>query len=143
MEAGIIGNYGSARTVVSVANLYELTEQLENIKEQQKKVSFEREKLEEGRQKLEKLIAEGAVADQRIYQKILQAAGIKQGEWNDLELKLDHLKSVKKNAMQASVKALKELRPGTVIVINGVTKIFAEAVPGATLTEEVLLEKKD
>ncbi len=143
VEAGIIGNYGSARTVVSVANLYELTEQLENIKEQQKKVSFEREKLEEGRQKLEKLIAEGAVADQRIYQKILQAAGIKQGEWNDLELKLDHLKSVKKNAMQASVKALKELRPGTVVVINGVTKIFAEAVPGATLTEEVLLEKKD
>ena len=142
VEAGIIGNYGSTRTVISVANLYELTEQLENIKEQQKKVSFEREKLEEGRQKLEKLMADGAVADQRIYQKILQAAGIKQGEWTGLAQKLEHLKTVKKNAMQASVKALKELRPGTVIVINGVTKIFSEAMPGATLTEQVLLEKK-
>lgn len=143
VEAGIIGNYGSARTVVSVANLYELTEQLESIKEQEKKVSFEREKLEEGRQKLEKLMAEGAVADQRIYQKILQAADIKQGEWNDLEQKKEHLKTVKIAAMQASVKALKELRPGTVVVINGVTRIFMEAMPGTTLTEAVLLDMKN
>ncbi|MDE5746356.1 MAG: hypothetical protein K2I21_02120, partial [Acetatifactor sp.] len=135
-------NYGSAKTVISVANLYELTEQLENIKEQEKKVSFEREKLEEGRQKLEKLMEDGAVADQRLYQKVLQASQIKEGEWTELELRKEHLKTVKKNAMQAAVKALKELRPGTVIVINGVTKMFMEAMQGTTLTEEVLLEKK-
>lgn len=105
-------------------------------------MSFEREKLEEGRQKLEKLMADGAVADQRLYQKILQASQIKQGEWTELEHRKEHLKTVKKDAMQASVKALKELRPGTVIVINGVTKMFMEAMSGTTLTETVLLEKK-
>ncbi len=88
-------------------------------------------------------MAEGAVADQRIYQKILQAADIKQGEWNDLEQKKEHLKTVKIAAMQASVKALKELRPGTVVVINGVTRIFMEAMPGTTLTEAVLLDMKN
>ncbi|MBD5530100.1 MAG: DUF342 domain-containing protein [Lachnospiraceae bacterium] len=142
VEAGIIGNYGSAKTVISVANLYELTEQLENIKEQEKKVSFEREKLEEGRQKLEKLMEDGAVADQRLYQKVLQASQIKEGEWTELELRKEHLKTVKKDAMQASVRALKELRPGTVVVINGVTRMFMEAMSGTTLTEAVLLEKK-
>lgn len=142
VEAGIIGNYGSTKTVVSVANLYELTEQLENIKEQEKKVSFERQKLEEGKQKLEKIMADGAVADQRLYQRVLQASQIKQDEWTELEQRKEHLKTVKKNAMQASVKALKELRPGTVIVINGVTKMFMEAMAGTTLTETVLQEKK-
>ncbi len=142
VEAGIIGNYGSTSTAVTVANLYELTEQLQDIKEQQKKVSSEQEKLEEGKEKLEKLIGEGAVADQRIYHKILQAAAIKQNEWTMLEQRMEQLKTVKKNAMQADVKALKELRPGTSITINGVTRKITEASPGMTLTEEVLLGKK-
>ena len=142
VEAGIIGNYGSTSTAVTVANLYALTEQLQDIKEQQKKVSSEQEKLEEGKEKLEKLIGEGAVADQRIYHKILQAAAIKQNEWTMLEQRMEQLKTVKKNAMQADVKALKELRPGTSITINGVTRKITEASPGMTLTEEVLLGKK-
>ena len=125
-----------------VANLYELTEQLQDIKEQQKKVASEQEKLAEGREKLEKLIAEGAVSDQRIYQKILQAAAVKQNEWTLLEQRMEHLKTVKKNAMLASVNVLKELRPGTFITINGVTKMITEASPGGTLTEKVLLDKK-
>ena len=108
----------------------------------QKKVSSEQEKLEEGKEKLEKLIGEGAVADQRIYHKILQAAAIKQNEWTMLEQRMEQLKTVKKNAMQADVKALKELRPGTSITINGVTRKITEASPGMTLTEEVLLGKK-
>jgi len=143
VEAGIIGNYGSTRTAVTVANLYELTEQLQDIKEQQKKVVSEQEKLAEGREKLEKLIAEGAVSDQRIYQKILQATAVKQNEWAMLEQRLEHLKTVKKNAMQANIKAQKELRPGTSVTINGVTRKITEASPGMTLTEEVLLEKSD
>lgn len=142
VEAGIIGNYGSTSTMVTVANLYELTEQLQDIKEQQKKVSSEQEKLAEGREKLEKLIEEGALADQRIYQKILQAAAVKQNEQAMLEQRMEHLKTVKKNAMQANVKALKELRPGTSVTINGVTRKITEASPGMTLTEEVLLGKK-
>lgn len=142
IEAGIIGNYGSTVTAVTVANLYELTERLQDIKEQQKKVSAEQEKLEEGREKLEKLIREGAVSDQRIYQKILQAAAVKSSEWAALEQKKEHLKTVKKNAMQATVKAQKELRPGTSVTINGVTRKITEASPGMTLTEEMLLEKK-
>lgn len=143
VEAGIIGNYGSTRTMVTVANLYELTEQLQDIKEQQKKVSSEQEKLAEGKEKLEKLIEEGAVTDQRIYQKILQAIAVKQNEWSMLEQRMEHLKTVKKNAMQANVKAQKELRPGTSITINGVTRKITEATPGMTLTEEVLQEKKE
>lgn len=142
VEAGIIGNYGSTNTAVTVANLYELTEQLQDVKEQQVKVSSEQEKLEEGREKLEKLIGEGAVTDQRIYQKILQAAAVKQNEHAMLEQRMEHLKTVKKNAMQANVKALKELRPGTSITINGVTRKITEASPGMTLTEAVLLGKK-
>ena len=142
VEAKIVGNYGSTKTVVVVANLYELTEQLQDIKEQQKKVASEQEKLAEGREKLEKLIAEGAVSDQRIYQKILQAAAVKQNEWTLLEQRMEHLKTVKKNAMLASVNVLKELRPGTFITINGVTKMITEASPGGTLTEKVLLDKK-
>lgn len=142
VEAGIIGNYGSTKTAVTVANLYELTEQLQDVKEQQKKVSSEQEKLEEGREKLEKLIGEGAVSDQRIYQKILQAIAVKQNEWAMLEQRMEHLKTVKKNAMQANVKALKELRPGTSVTINGVTRKITESSPGMTLTEEDLLGKK-
>lgn len=142
VEAGIIGNYGSTVTAVTVANLYELTEQLQDIKEQQKKVGTEREKLEEGREKLEKLIREGAVTDQRIYQKILQAAAVKSTEWDALEQKKERLKTVKKNAMQAAVTAQKELRPGTSVTINGVTRKITEASPGMTLTEELLLEKE-
>lgn len=142
VEAGIVGNYGSTRTVVVVANLYELTEQLQEIKEQQKKVGSEQEKLAEGREKLEKLIAEGAVSDQRIYQKILQAIAVKQNEWALLEQRMEHLKTVKKNAMQANVNVLKELRPGTFVTINGVTKMITEVSPGGTLTEQALLEKK-
>ena len=42
----------------------------------------------------------------------------------------------------ASVNVLKELRPGTFITINGVTKMITEASPGGTLTEKVLLDKK-
>ena len=87
-------------------------------------------------------MAEGAVADQRLYQKVLQAVQIKESEWTDLEQRKEHLKTVKKDAMQASVRALKELRPGTVVVINGVTRMFMEAMSGTTLTEAVLLEKK-
>lgn len=142
VEAGIIGNYGSVKTVVTVANLYELTEQLEALKEQQKKVRSEQEKLEEGRDKLEKLMEDGAVYDARVYQRILQALEVRRNEWDMLELRKEHLKNVKRDAMQACVKALKELRPGTVIVINGVTKVIVDTTPGATLTEEVLLEKK-
>lgn len=142
VEAGIIGNYGSVKTVVTVANLYELTEQLEVLKEQQKKVGSEQEKLEEGRDKLQKLMEDGAAHDPRVYQRILQAIEIKKSEWNALDLRKEQLKIVKRDAMQACVKALKELRPGTVIVINGVTRIIVDTMPGTTLTEEVLLEKK-
>lgn len=143
VEAGIIGNYGSVKTVVTVANLYELTEQLEIIKEQQKRVSAEQAKLTEGRDKLEKLMNDGAAYDNRVYLRILQALEAKQMEWNTLELRMEHLKTVKRDAMQACVKALKELRPGTVIVINGVTKVIVDTMAGTTLTESVLLDKKD
>lgn len=142
VEAGIIGNYGSVKTVVTVANLYELTEQLEMIKEQQKKVESEQEKLAEGREKLEKLINDGEEYNNRVYQRVLYAIDAKQNEWNILEQRKEHLKTVKRDAMQACVKALKELRPGTVIVINGVTKVIVDTMPGTTLTEAVLLEKK-
>ena len=141
VEARIIGNYGSVRTVVTVANLYELTEQLEALKEQQKKVVSEQEKLREGRDKLQKLMEDGAAYDARVYQRILQALEIRQNEWNTLELRKEHLKIVKRDAMQASVNTLKELRPGTVIVINGVTKVIVDTMPGITLTEAVLLER--
>lgn len=142
VEARIIGNYGSVKTVVTVANLYELTEQLEVLKEQQKKVGSEQKKLEESRDKLQKLMEDGAACDPRVYQRILQAIEIKQSEWNVLDLRKEQLKIVKRDAMQACVKALKELRPGTVVVINGVTRIIVDTMPGTTLTEEVLLEKK-
>lgn len=142
VEAGIIGNYGSVKTVVTVANLYELTEQLEALKEQQKKVSSEQEKLGEGKEKLEKLMNEGTVYDNRIYQRILQALEIKQNEWDTLDLRKEHLKIVKRDAMQACVNALKEVRPGTVVVINGVTRVIVDTMPGTVLTEQVLLEKE-
>lgn len=142
VEAGIIGNYGSVKTVVTVANLYELTEQLEMLKEQQQKVSSEQEKLTEGREKLEKLINDGVAYDNRVYQRVLHTIDTKQNEWNTLEQRKEHLKIVKRDAMQACVIALKELRPGTVIVINGVTKVIVDTMPGTTLTEAVLLEKK-
>lgn len=142
VEAGIIGNYGSVKTVVTVANLYELTEQLEMIKEQQKRVESEQEKLAEGREKLEKLINDGEEYNNRVYQRVLHAIDAKQSEWNALEQRKEHLKTVKRDAMQGRVKALKELRPGTVIVINGVTKVIVDTMPGTTLTEAVLLEKK-
>lgn len=143
VEARIIGNYGSVRTVVTVANLYELTEQLESLKEQQKKVVSEQEKLKEGRGKLQKLMEDGAVYDHRVYQRILQAIEIRQNEWDMLELRKEHLKIVKRDAMLASVNALRELRPGTVVVINGVTKVIVDTMPGITLTEAILLEKND
>lgn len=142
VEAGIIGNYGSVKTVVTVANLYDLTEQLELIKEQQTRVSSEQSKLEEGKTRLQKLADSGEAYDNRLYQRILQALETKQNEWNSLEQRKEHLKSVKKNAMQAYVKALKELRPGTVIVINGLTKVIVDTRPGITLNEQVLLEKE-
>ncbi|MDE6675481.1 MAG: hypothetical protein K2K19_11860, partial [Acetatifactor sp.] len=84
----------------------------------------------------------GAACDPRVYQRILQAIEIKQSEWNVLDLRKERLKIVKRDAMQACVKALRELRPGTVVVINGVTRIIVDTMPGTTLTEEVLLEKK-
>lgn len=142
VEAGIIGNYGSVKTVVTVANLYDLTEQLEMIKEQQKRVVSEQEKLAEGREKLETLINGGEEYNDRVYQRVLYAIDAKQNEWNALEQRKEHLKTVKRDAMQGCVKALKELRPGTVIVINGVTKVIVDTMPGTTLTEAVLLEKK-
>lgn len=142
VEAAIIGNYGSVKTVVTVANLYELTEQLELIKEQQTRINSEQERLEEGKAKLQKLAESGEAYDNRIYQRILQALETKQNEWNTLEQRKEHLKSVKKDAMQACVKALKELRPGTVIVINGLTKVIVDTRPGITLNEQVLLDKE-
>lgn len=143
VEAGIIGNYGSVKTVVTVANLYELTEQLEILKEQQKKVESEQEKLEEGKEKLQKMMNDGVEYDHRIYQRILQALEIKQNEWNTLDLRKEHLKIVKRDAMQACVNVLKELRPGTVVVINGLTRVIVDTTPGTALTEQNLLEKKD
>ena len=141
VEARVIGNYGSVRTVITVANLYDLTEQLETLKEQQKRIESEQEKLEDGREKLQKLMNDGAVYDNRVYQRILRALDIKQSEWNTLDLRKEHLKIVKRDAMQACVNALRELRPGTVVVINGVTKMVVDTMPGITLTEQVLLEK--
>ena len=88
-------------------------------------------------------MSEGAVYDNRIYQRILQALEIKQNEWNALDLRKDHLKIVKRDAMQACVNALKELRPGTVVVINGVTRVIVDTMPGTVLTEQVLLEKEN
>lgn len=142
VEAAIIGNYGSTRTVVSTANLYELTERLEALKEQQKKVCYEQEKLAEGKDKLRSLLGDEAAAANRIYQKTLLAIEVKQQEWEDLGQKLEHLKLVKQIAMQGNVKVTRELRPGAVIVINGVTKVVVDTMSGTTLTEESLLKLK-
>lgn len=141
VEAVVIGNYLSSKTIISVGDLGDLDKRILFSERERKKILDELQQLSTGKQKLSLLLGEKQASQNALYVKTLAAIHTKETQLTDIDTEIARLKLVRKRAQKAYVHARSELQQDVTIIISGNIKKVDKPMKKLLLTKEKFLRK--
>ncbi len=143
VEAVIIGNYLSDKTICNVGDIHHLEKRIIDISKKKHSIANELQQLNDGKQKLINLIGEDHVDNNTLYQKTKLAIEIKEGQMADCNKEISHLKVVISRAGKAYIKAQREVQTDVTFIFNGKRqKIEQDIKHGLFLTKERIQKQR-
>lgn len=141
VEAVIIGNYLSDKTIFRIGDTTELENRISRIMQNREKSLSELNQLKIGRQKLIMLLGETAVQKNALYTKTCIAIDIKEKEVDNFDHDLVRLQGVIRRSVDAYIRVFGELQADVVLVVGGIRKRIQKNIKrNIYLTKAILLK---
>lgn len=128
VEAVIIGNYLSNKTLVNIGDTIDIEKRILDLISRKTHVRDEMQQLNNGKEKLQKLLGEENLAGNNLYGKILIAIHTKELEAKELDTETERLRLVQKRALKAYLKVYAQLQSGVILTINSKRKVVDNTI---------------